>query len=84
MDVFQTATIHRVLEARPAKRYVIFGVVTEICVWNAARGLLAAGCAVDIVTDAVASLDPNGKGKESLDVLAGMGACFITSPELLG
>jgi nicotinamidase/pyrazinamidase len=82
VDVFQTATIHRVLEARPAKRYVVFGVVTEICVWNAARGLLAASHAVDIVTDAVASLDPTGKGRESLDALAVMGARFITSPEL--
>jgi hypothetical protein len=30
----------------------------------------------------VASLDPTGKGRESLDALAVMGARFITSPEL--
>ena len=82
VDVFETATIQRVLAARPAKRYVVFGVVTEICVWNAARGLLAAGHAVDIVTDAVASLDPSGKGRESLDALAAMGARFTTTVEL--
>jgi len=84
IDVFDTTTIRRVLEARPAKRYVVFGVVTEICVWTSARGLLAAGHAVDIVTDAVASLDPNGRGRESLDALAVLGARFITSAEMLG
>lgn len=82
VDVFQTLTIGRVLQARRAKRYVVFGVVTEICVWNAARGLLAAGHAVDIVTDAVASLDTEGKGRKCLDRLSGMGARFITSSEL--
>ncbi len=83
VDVFQTHTIARVLAARPAKRYVVFGVVTEICVWNAARGLLAAGQAVEIVTDAVASLDAPGEGQASLDEMRRLGAKFTKFAELV-
>ena len=82
VDVFQTATIARVLEARAARRYVVFGVVTEICVWNAARGLLAAGHAVDIVTDAIASLDVAGRGAASIDEMKKLGARLVTSAEV--
>jgi nicotinamidase/pyrazinamidase len=82
VDMFQTATLRRVLTAQPAERYVVFGVVTEICVWYAVRGLREMGQTVDVVTDAVASLDPNGKGRAALDEMAALGARFITSADL--
>ncbi len=40
-----------------ADRYVVYGVVTEICVRFAAFGLLKTGKPVEIVTDAVQALD---------------------------
>ena len=40
-----------------ADRYVVYGVVTEICVRCAAFGLLKTGKPVEIVTDAVKALD---------------------------
>ena len=42
-----------------ADRYVVYGVVTEICVRFAALGLLATGKPVEVVTDAVESLSPD-------------------------
>jgi len=82
VDMFQTATLRQVLTARPAERYVVFGVVTEICVWYAVRGLREMGQTVDVVIDAVASLDPHGKGRAALDEMAALGARFITAADL--
>jgi nicotinamidase/pyrazinamidase len=81
VDMFQTATLRPVLALRPARRYAVFGVVTEICVWHLVRGLRASGLAVDIITDAIASLDPDGKGRASLDEMAALGARLITCAE---
>ena len=45
------------LERFAAERYVVYGVVTEICVKLAAFGLLKTGKRVELVTDAVRSLE---------------------------
>jgi len=57
VDVFLAPNLARVVEALAADRFVVYGVVTEICVLYAARGLLKTGRPVTIVTDAVAALD---------------------------
>jgi nicotinamidase-related amidase len=44
------------LDAFEAERYVVYGVVTEICVQYAALGLLDRGRRVEIVRDAVREL----------------------------
>ena len=46
----------RVVELLAADRFVVYGVVTEICVLFAARGLLKYGKPMTIVTDAIAAL----------------------------
>jgi nicotinamidase/pyrazinamidase len=46
-----------------ADRYVVYGVVTEICVRFAAFGLLKSGKQVEIVTDAIKALDDATAGK---------------------
>jgi nicotinamidase/pyrazinamidase len=78
VDAFQTLTMPDVLSTRPAERYVVFGVVTEICVWHAVRGLLERGQSVEVLSDAIASLDTQGKGRASIDAMTALGSRFIT------
>jgi nicotinamidase/pyrazinamidase len=56
VDVFQCADIHDLLDRLNAERYVVYGVVTEICVLAAVRGLLKTGKPVTVVADAVETL----------------------------
>jgi len=58
-DVFTVPELMPLLERLNADHYVVYGVVTEICVQHAAFGLLKTGKSVEIVTDAVKSLDEN-------------------------
>lgn len=57
VDCFTNPNLPRLLERLGAERCVVYGVVTEICVRHAAFGLLARGFKVELVTDAVQSLD---------------------------
>ena len=66
-----------------AASYVIYGVVTEICVLYAARGLLRMGKPVTVVTDAIETL----KAEDSERALAEMcaaGARRATTAEICG
>ncbi len=87
LDVFQTHTIRRVLEGRRARRYVLYGVVTEFCVRWAAVGLLTEmvprGASLEIVSDAILEIDP-ARGQEVLRALRGEGTLLITTEKLLG
>jgi nicotinamidase/pyrazinamidase len=82
IDVFETATMAAAVAARPAKRYVVFGVVTEICVWTTVQGLRKGGHTVEVITDAIASLDA-GKGRAALDAMHAAGARFINTEEFV-
>ena len=55
-DCFSNPNLSRVLQELAADRYVVYGVVTEICVQFALFGLLRTGARVEIVGDAVRSL----------------------------
>lgn len=57
VNVFDSPHLPALLEALAADRYLVYGVVTEICVQHAAFGLLATGKPVTIVRDAVRSLN---------------------------
>lgn len=59
VDAFQTPNFARVVQALGAERFVLYGVVTEVCVFHAARGLMKMG-EVTLVTDAVAALNDAG------------------------
>jgi nicotinamidase/pyrazinamidase len=73
VDVFAPPpTLRRVIDRLAADRFVVYGVVTEICVLFAARGLLKTGKPVAIVTDAVQSLDPV-KSAAALDEIVAAG-----------
>jgi len=57
IDVFQAVNLPRLLDALGDARYVVYGVVTEICVLSAALGLLRRTTHVTVVRDAVETLD---------------------------
>ena len=57
-DAFLHSGLKPLLAELSADRYVVYGVVTEICVRFAALGLLAIGKHVDVVTDAIECLNP--------------------------
>jgi nicotinamidase/pyrazinamidase len=56
VDAFAAPNLSRIIERLQADRYVVYGVVTEICVLHAARGLLKTGKPVTVVTDAIEGL----------------------------
>jgi nicotinamidase/pyrazinamidase len=55
-NCFDNPNLKVMLEALSADSYVVYGVVTEICVKFAALGLLGMGKRVEVVTDAVRHL----------------------------
>jgi nicotinamidase/pyrazinamidase len=79
VDVFTAVNLTRVIEKLGADRFVVYGVVTEICVLFAARGLLKMGKAVTVVTDAIETLKTED-GKRALDeIIAACGALTRTA-----
>ncbi len=56
-----------------ADRYVVYGVVTEVCVKFAAFGLLETGKRVEIVTDAIRALDDENGAQVLADFQAAGG-----------
>jgi nicotinamidase/pyrazinamidase len=73
VDVFLCRNLGRLVERLQADRYVVYGVVTEICVLYAARGLFQTGKPVTIVTDAVASLNPKDSERALAEIRAAGG-----------
>ena len=57
LDCFLNPNLPRLLEQLDSDRYVVYGVVTEICVRHATIGLLKTGKRVELVTDAVCALN---------------------------
>jgi nicotinamidase/pyrazinamidase len=57
LNCFSNPSLHPLLDVLKADRYVVYGVVTEICVRFAAFGLLETGARVELVTDAIRSLN---------------------------
>ena len=57
LDCFTNLNLTALLGELAAERYVVYGVVTEICVKFATDGLLKTGKRVELVTDAVRALD---------------------------
>jgi len=81
-DVFGTRTIGPLLDCLGADHFVVYGVVTEICVLAAARGLLKAGKQVTVVTDAVQRLKAEDSERALAEVRAS-GGRQVTVSELL-
>jgi nicotinamidase/pyrazinamidase len=73
VDVFTGPNLARVVEALEADRFVAYGVVTEICVLFAARGLLKLGKPVAVVTDAVETLKAEDSARALEEIRVGGG-----------
>ena len=63
LDCFTNPNLMPLLAELNADRYVVYGVVTEICVRFAAFGLLKTRKRVELVTDAVKALDESAASK---------------------
>ncbi len=57
IDCFSNPNLQPLLQLLQGDRYVVFGVVTEVCVQKAILGLRALGAQVELVIDAVRSLN---------------------------
>ena len=82
VDVFAAPNLHRVVEWLKADRYVVYGVVTEICVLFAARGLLKTGKPVTVVTDAIETLKAED-GARALESIRAAGGTLASVSELI-
>jgi nicotinamidase-related amidase len=78
LDCFSSPHLEPLLAQLNADRYVVYGVVTELCVQCAAFGLLKTGKLVEIVTDAVKALDEQ-KAREIFSNFTAAGGRLITS-----
>ncbi len=81
LDCFSNPHLAPLLQELNADRYVVYGVVTEICVRFAAFGLLKTGKPVELVTDAVKALDEAAAQKMFSDFTAA-GGILTTSDQL--
>ncbi|MGB6944988.1 MAG: isochorismatase family protein [Bryobacteraceae bacterium] len=82
LDCFSSPHLDPLLAWLQADRYVVYGVVTEICVRFAAFGLLKTGKPVEIVTDAIRSLDEQ-KAREMFSGFTAAGGHLTTSSAVL-
>jgi nicotinamidase/pyrazinamidase len=81
-DCFTNPHLEPLLAQLNADRYVVYGVVTEICVKCAAFGLLKTGKPVEIVTDAIKALDES-KARDVFSEFKSGGGRLTTSSEVL-
>jgi nicotinamidase/pyrazinamidase len=79
---FTNPNLPALLDAIGAERCVVYGVVTEICVRHAAFGLLERGHGVELVSDAVRSLNDE-EASAMLREFASAGGRVISAAEIL-
>lgn len=82
VDCFTNANLSALLDHLNVKSCVVYGVVTEICVRNAALGLLKSGRQVELVTDAVRSLNET-ECAQFYQEFAAAGGILITAQRLI-
>lgn len=81
IDVFAARNLGRVLEALHADRFVVYGVVTEICVRSAVRGLLGLKKPVSVVADAVKELAA-AEAARTFEEIRSLGGTVCTFAEI--
>jgi len=81
VDAFAVPNLRRVVERLGGDRFVVYGVVTEICVLFAVRGLLQLRRPVTVVTDAIETLRAEDSRKALAEMQSG-GATLATSEQI--
>jgi nicotinamidase/pyrazinamidase len=81
-DVFSNPNTDSLLAQLGKPEIVLYGVVTEICVSAAAKGLLDRGYRVTVVEDAIRHL-ATGKGRAFLEEVRRRGGRIVTAGQLL-
>lgn len=79
LDCFTNVNLAPILDRLNADRYIVYGVVTEICVKLAAFGLLKTAKRVEIVTDAVRGLSVEAVTKMLAEFTAAGGVLTTVS-----
>jgi nicotinamidase/pyrazinamidase len=82
VDVFQARNLSRVIERLNPDSFVVYGVVTEICVLYAVRGLLKLGKPVTVVIDAIKELTDQGL-QSAMDEMRAARVRLATAASLL-
>jgi nicotinamidase/pyrazinamidase len=81
IDAFATRSLPWLLDELQAERFVVYGVVTEICVLCAVRGLSRRGKRVTVVADAVQALSEE-KAAQALDEVRKLGGIISRVAEV--
>jgi len=82
IDLFTNANLGDVLDHLRSQRFIVYGVVTEICVRCAAFGLLRLGKLVEVVTDAVSGLDQR-KARDMFAEFTAAGGLLTTAAAVM-
>jgi nicotinamidase/pyrazinamidase len=83
VDCFTNPNLPALLDLLAADRYVVYGVVTELCVRCAAFGLLKTFARVELVADAIKSLDTT-EGNHILSEFQAAGGVITTVVQVVG
>jgi len=83
VDVFAAPNLARAIERLGGDEHVVYGVVTEICVLYAVRGLLKLGKPVTVVTDAIETLRAEDSDRALAECSRG-GARLARASEICG
>jgi nicotinamidase/pyrazinamidase len=83
LDVFSNPNLEELLKRLRPREVVLYGVVTELCVQCAARGLLDRGHRIRLVTDAVRELDER-KGRDLIKEIVQRGGALATTEQVVG
>ena len=81
LDAFSNPQLPGFLQSMGADRFVVYGVVTEICVKYAAWGLLGTGKRVELVTDAVRHLNET-EAQQMMRELESAGGALVTTDQV--
>jgi nicotinamidase/pyrazinamidase len=83
LDVFSNPNAdHLLYQLGPVDEIVLYGVVTEICLGYAARGLIQRGYRLRLVTDAIRHLDET-KAQKLVDKIREAGGLLVTTDEII-
>jgi nicotinamidase/pyrazinamidase len=82
-DMFAKPLLGGLLDDVAADRYVVYGVVTEVCVRCAVTGLVKRGAKrIEVVTDAIRQFDAT-RGQQALDEFVASGAMLVTAADVM-